>query len=45
VFPRAETFVLVQDNLNTHMPSSLYRAFAPQEARRLTDRFEWHYMA
>ena len=35
--------VLVQDNLNTHKPASLYQAFAPQEARRLTERFEWHY--
>jgi uncharacterized small protein (DUF1192 family) len=43
MFPRAEKIVLVQDNLNTHKPASLYQAFAPQEARRLTERFEWHY--
>jgi len=43
MFPRAEKIVLVQDNLNTHKPSSLYQAFAPQEARRLAERFEWHY--
>jgi hypothetical protein len=42
MFPRAEKIVLVQDNLNTHKPASLYQAFAPQEARRLTERFEWH---
>ena len=42
-FPRAETIVLVQDNLNTHGPSSLYRAFPPAEARRIAERFEWHY--
>jgi len=38
MFPRAEKIVLVQDNLNTHKPASLYQAFAPQEARRLTER-------
>ena len=42
-FSRAETIVLVQDNLNTHAPSSLYEAFAPDEARRIAERFEWHY--
>jgi hypothetical protein len=42
-FPRAETIVLVQDNLNTHAPSSLYEAFPPDEARRIAERFEWHY--
>lgn len=35
--------VLVMDNLNTHSPSSFYEAFAPQEARRLTERLEIHY--
>ena len=35
--------VLVQDNLNTHKPASLYEAFPPAEARRLVERFEWHY--
>jgi DDE superfamily endonuclease len=33
----------VQDNLNTHKPASLYEAFPPAEARRLVERFEWHY--
>jgi hypothetical protein len=33
----------VQDNLNTHTPASLYKAFSPAEARRLVERFEWHY--
>ena len=42
-FPRAEKIVLVQDNLNTHKPTSLYEAFAPTEARRIMERFEWHY--
>jgi hypothetical protein len=43
MFPHAEKIVLVQDNLNTHKPASLYQAFAPREARRLAERFEWHY--
>jgi hypothetical protein len=38
-----ERVVLVMDNLNTHSPSSFYEAFAPQEARRLTERLEIHY--
>lgn len=39
-YPKAETITLVQDNLNTHHPCSLYEAFAPQEARRLIDKLE-----
>jgi hypothetical protein len=31
--------VLVQDNLNTHKPASLYEAFPAAEARRLVERF------
>jgi hypothetical protein len=42
-FPGAAKIVLVQDNLNTHTPASLYQAFPPAEARRLTERFEWHF--
>ena len=42
-FPSSEKIVLVQDNLNTHKPASLYEAFPPAEARRLVERFEWHY--
>ena len=41
--PDAIKIVLVQDNLNTHTPASLYQAFPPAEARRLVERFEWHY--
>ncbi len=43
VYPQAEVIVLVQDNLNTHSPASLYEAFAPAEAQRLAARFEFHY--
>lgn len=41
--PEAEKVVLVLDNLNTHTPASLYKAFAPAEAKRLADRLEVHY--
>jgi hypothetical protein len=42
-FPTAEKIILVQDNLNTHAKASLYEAFRPDEARRIIERFEWHY--
>ncbi len=42
-FPDAAKIVLVQDNLSTHTPASLYAAFPAAQARRLTERFEWHY--
>jgi uncharacterized small protein (DUF1192 family) len=42
-FPKAKKIALVQDNLNTHKPASLYEAFPAAEARRLVERFEWHY--
>jgi len=41
-FSTARKIVLVQDNLSTHKPASLYEAFPPAEARRLAERFEWH---
>jgi hypothetical protein len=42
-FPNAKKIVLMEDNLNTHKPASLYEAFPAAEARRLVERFEWHY--
>jgi hypothetical protein len=39
----AEKIVLVMDNLNTHVISSLYEAFHPEEAFRLAQRLEIHY--
>jgi hypothetical protein len=33
-FPDAEQIQLVQDNLSTHTPASLYAAFPAAEARR-----------
>ncbi len=43
VHPQAQKIVLVQDNLNTHGPWSLYEAFEPHHARHLIERIEWHY--
>jgi hypothetical protein len=42
-FPHADKIILVQDNLNTHAKASLYEVFPAPEARRLVERFEWHY--
>lgn len=42
-YPTAERIVVLQDNLNTHGPASFYEAYPPAEARRLTERFEFHY--
>lgn len=42
-FPEAERIVLVTDNLNTHGPWALYEAFPAEEARRLSEKLEWHY--
>jgi len=42
-FPAAEVIRLVVDNLNTHTPASFYKAFSPEEARRLVSKLEWHH--
>lgn len=42
-YPTAKKIRLVQDNLNTHRLANLYLVFAPEEARRLAQRFEVHY--
>jgi DDE superfamily endonuclease len=42
-YPAAERITVVLDNLNTHGPASFDEAFAPDEARRLTERFDFHY--
>jgi hypothetical protein len=42
-YPDADVIVIVLDNLNTHSPASFYEAFAPEEAHRLANRFEFHY--
>jgi hypothetical protein len=42
-YPQAQKIQLVQDNLNTHIRASLYKAFLPAEARRILDKIEFHY--
>lgn len=42
-YREARKIVLVMDNLNTHSPASFYEAFAPAEAKRLSDRLEIHH--
>ena len=42
-FPYAEVIRVVLDNLNTHTPAALYEAFAPEEARRLLRKREFHF--
>jgi hypothetical protein len=39
--PKARKMTVVQDNLNTHAPASLYQAFAPAEARRILELLEF----
>jgi len=43
LLPEAQKIVLVMDNLNTHNEASLYKAFPPEKARALCERFEFHY--
>ena len=42
-YPQVKKVKLVMDNLNTHTGASLYKAFEPQEARRILERLEIHY--
>lgn len=42
-YPQATKVRVVTDNLNTHRVASLYQAFAPEEARRIAKRLEFHY--
>lgn len=42
-YPNAKQITLVMDNLNTHVGGSLYKAFPPEEARRILERLEIHY--
>ena len=42
-FPHAEVIRVVLDNLNTHTPGALYEAFAPEEARRILRKLEFHH--
>jgi hypothetical protein len=42
-YPDSKKVVLVMDNLNTHVISSFYETFPPEEAFRLAQRLEIHY--
>lgn len=42
-YPQAQQLRLVLDQLSTHSPAALYQHRPPEEARRLTRRFEWIY--
>lgn len=42
-YPNVEKIKLVMDNYGTHKPAALYEAFAPEEAKRIWDRFEFVY--
>jgi len=42
-YPHAIKIRLVHDQLNTHVPASLYKAFEPSEAKRILDKLEMHY--
>ena len=43
MYPDAEKIILVMDNLNTHKPSSLYKKYKSEEARRIIRKLEIHY--
>ncbi|MDX2096942.1 MAG: IS630 family transposase [Leptolyngbyaceae cyanobacterium bins.59] len=40
-YPEAVKITVVQDNLNTHSPASLYKAFEPAEAQRILNHLEF----
>ena len=42
-YPEASVIRVVMDNLNTHKAASLYERFAPEEARRILKKLEFHY--
>jgi transposase len=42
-FPEAKSITLVLDNLNTHSTASLYKAFEPEEARRIARKLNLVY--
>ena len=44
-YHEAERITLIMDNLNTRTGASLYKAFEPQEARRILDKLDIHYTA
>ena len=43
LYPDAKKITLVMDNFSTHTASAFYETFAPEEAKRIWDRFEFVY--
>jgi transposase len=43
IHPEAEKIIVILDNLNIHTPAAFYLVFEPEEARRLVNRFEFHF--
>ncbi len=43
LYPYAEEIIVVLDNLNTHTKASLYKAFHPEEAKRIADKITLEY--
>ena len=43
LYPEAKKITIVMDNLNTHTPASLYGKFAPEEARRISEKLDIQY--
>ncbi len=42
-YKNAEKIRVIQAQLNTHVRASLYKAFEPEEAKRILDKLEFHY--
>ena len=43
-YPDAETVRVVLDNLSSHKPAALYEVFAPEVARDVLRRLEFHFV-
>ncbi len=43
LYPDADEIIVVLDNLNTHTKASLYKAFLPEEAKRIADQITLEY--
>ena len=41
-YPMVDKIGVIQDQLNTHVKASLYKAFEPKEAKRILDKLEFH---
>lgn len=43
LYPHVSQVIVVLDNLNTHTKASLYKAFLPEEAKRIADKLIFEY--